>query len=62
MQVGCGGVAAAATRIGRYCSGLQRSRRRCYRGRMNPVLEDAIVAVATTLGAWLLAQQLSLLW
>jgi hypothetical protein len=29
---------------------------------MNPVLEDAIVALATTLGAWLLAQQLSLLW
>ena len=25
---------------------------------MNPVLEDAIVALATTVGAWLLAQTL----
>jgi hypothetical protein len=29
---------------------------------MNPILEDAIVAIATTLGAWLFAQQLSPLW
>jgi len=35
---------------------------RCYPRRMNPILEDAIVAIATTLGAWLFAQQLSLLW
>lgn len=25
---------------------------------MNPVLEDAIVALATTIGAWLFAQQI----
>jgi hypothetical protein len=25
---------------------------------MNPVLEDAIVALATTVGAWLFAQQI----
>jgi hypothetical protein len=25
---------------------------------MNPVLEDAIIALATTIGAWLFAQQL----
>ena len=29
----------------------------CYPLRMNPILEDAIVAAATTVGAWLLAQQ-----
>ena len=29
----------------------------CYPFRMNPILEDAIVAAATTVGAWLLAQQ-----
>jgi hypothetical protein len=26
---------------------------------MSPVLEDAIIAIATTVGAWLFAQQLS---
>jgi hypothetical protein len=30
----------------------------CYCLVMNPVLEDAIIAVTTTLGAWLFAQQL----
>lgn len=29
---------------------------------MNPILEDAIVAVATTVGAWLLAHQFSFIW
>jgi hypothetical protein len=29
---------------------------------MNPILEDAIVAMATTVGAWLLAQQFHLIW
>jgi hypothetical protein len=29
----------------------------CYPLCMNPILEDAIVAAATTVGAWLLAQQ-----
>ena len=33
----------------------------CYRAGMNPVLEDAIVAIATTVGAWLFAQQLGAL-
>ena len=30
----------------------------CYGFVMNPVLEDAIIALATTFGAWLFAQQL----
>jgi len=29
----------------------------CYGFVMNPVLEDAIIALATTIGAWLFAQQ-----
>jgi hypothetical protein len=30
----------------------------CYPAVMNPVLEDAIIAIATTVGAYLLALQL----
>jgi hypothetical protein len=30
----------------------------CYGLVMNPALEDAIIALATTVGAWLFAQQL----
>ena len=30
----------------------------CYCFVMNPILEDAIIALATTLGGWLFAQQL----
>ena len=33
----------------------------CYASVMNPVLEDALVAIATTVGAWLFAQQLGAL-
>ena len=29
---------------------------------LHPVLEDAIVAVATTVGAWLIANQFSWIW
>jgi hypothetical protein len=29
---------------------------------MHPVLEDLIVAVATTVGAWLFAHQFSWIW
>jgi hypothetical protein len=29
---------------------------------MHPILEDAIVALSTTVGAWLLAHQFSWMW
>lgn len=29
---------------------------------LNPILEDAIVAVATTVGAWLIVHQFGWIW